>query len=109
MAHVVPRRVDRGADRIRHFCRAAQTPDCRCVRFCGPLPGLGILAVRIGNFINSELWGKITDVPWGFMVNNEVRHATQLYEGVLEGLVLFVILWVYTSKPRPRWRRPDCF
>jgi phosphatidylglycerol:prolipoprotein diacylglycerol transferase len=70
--------------------------------FAAPLPGLGILAVRIGNFINSELWGKVTDVPWGFMVNNEVRHATQLYEGALEGLVLFVILWVYTNRPRPR-------
>ena len=70
--------------------------------FAAPLPGLGILAVRIGNFINGELWGKITDVPWGFMVNGEVRHATQLYEGALEGLVLFLILWVYTLKPRPR-------
>lgn len=70
--------------------------------FAAPLPGLGILAVRIGNFINGELWGKVTDVPWGFRVNNEVRHATQLYEGALEGLVLFAILWLYTSKPRPR-------
>jgi len=70
--------------------------------FAAPLPGLGICAVRIGNFINGELWGKTTDVPWAFMVNGEVRHATQLYEGALEGLVLFVILWVYTSKARPR-------
>ena len=70
--------------------------------FAAPLPGIGICAVRIGNFINGELWGKPTDVPWGFMVNGEVRHATQLYEAALEGLVLFVILWWYTSKPRPR-------
>jgi len=66
------------------------------------LPGIGIFAGRIGNFINGELWGKTTDVPWGFMVNGEVRHATQLYEAALEGLVLFVILWWYTSKPRPQ-------
>jgi phosphatidylglycerol:prolipoprotein diacylglycerol transferase len=41
-------------------------------------------------------------VPWGFRINGEVRHATQLYEAALEGLVLFCILWWYTSKPRPR-------
>jgi phosphatidylglycerol:prolipoprotein diacylglycerol transferase len=70
--------------------------------FCAPLPGIGIFAGRIGNFINGELWGKTTDVPWGFMVNGEVRHATQLYEAALEGLVLFAILWWYTSRPRPR-------
>jgi len=70
--------------------------------FAAPLPGLGICAVRIGNFINGELWGKPTDVPWGFMYNGEVRHATQLYEAALEGLVLFVILWWFTAKPRPR-------
>ena len=69
--------------------------------FAAPLPGLGICAGRIGNFINGELWGKTTDVPWGFMVNGEVRHATQLYEAGLEGLLLFIILWWYTSKPRP--------
>ena len=70
--------------------------------FAAPLPGIGICAVRIGNFINGELWGKPTDVPWGFMYNGEVRHATQLYEAALEGLVLFVVLWWFTAKPRPR-------
>src|SRR5687768_11852372 len=70
--------------------------------FAAPLPGIGICAVRIGNFINGELWGKQTEVPWGFLVNDEVRHATQLYEAALEGLLLAVVLWWYTSKPRPR-------
>jgi phosphatidylglycerol:prolipoprotein diacylglycerol transferase len=70
--------------------------------FAAPLPGIGILAVRIGNFINGELWGKQTDVPWAFVVNDVPRHATQLYEAALEGLVLFVILWWFTAKPRPR-------
>jgi phosphatidylglycerol---prolipoprotein diacylglyceryl transferase len=70
--------------------------------FAAPLPGIGIFAVRIGNFINSELWGKTTTVPWGFEVNGQVRHPSQLYEALLEGLVLFVVLWIYTSKPRPR-------
>jgi phosphatidylglycerol:prolipoprotein diacylglycerol transferase len=70
--------------------------------FAAPLPGIGFLAVRIGNFINNELWGKPTSVAWGFEVNGEVRHATQLYEAALEGLVLFALLWWFTSKPRPR-------
>jgi phosphatidylglycerol:prolipoprotein diacylglycerol transferase len=70
--------------------------------FAAPVPGIGLLAGRIGNFINGELWGKPTDVPWGFLVDGEVRHATQLYEAVLEGLVLFAVLWWFTARPRPR-------
>jgi len=70
--------------------------------FAAPLPGLGICAVRIGNFINGELWGKPTDVPWAFIVDDTPRHATQLYEAALEGILLFIVLWWYTSKPRPR-------
>ncbi|NND65704.1 MAG: prolipoprotein diacylglyceryl transferase [Gammaproteobacteria bacterium] len=61
-------------------------------------PGLGF--GRLGNFINGELWGKPTDVPWGFMVNGEGRHASQLYEALLEGLLLFLILW-WLSKSKP--------
>jgi phosphatidylglycerol:prolipoprotein diacylglycerol transferase len=70
--------------------------------FAAPLPGIGICAVRIGNFINGELWGKPTDVPWAFIVDGTARHATQLYEACLEGLLSFVVLWWFTSKPRPR-------
>jgi phosphatidylglycerol:prolipoprotein diacylglycerol transferase len=70
--------------------------------FAAPLPGIGLFAGRIGNFINGELWGKPTDVPWGFMVDGVVRHATQLYEAGLEGLLIFIILWWYTATPRPR-------
>ncbi|MEO8016521.1 MAG: prolipoprotein diacylglyceryl transferase [Pseudomonadota bacterium] len=70
--------------------------------FAAPLPGIGICAVRIGNFINGELWGKPTDVPWAFIVNGEKRHATQLYEAALEGVLVFLVLWWFTSKPRPR-------
>ncbi|MEZ5458988.1 MAG: prolipoprotein diacylglyceryl transferase [Steroidobacteraceae bacterium] len=44
--------------------------------FTAAVPGVGLFAGRIGNFINGELWGKPTDVPWGFMVNGQVRHAT---------------------------------
>ena len=63
----------------------------------------GIFFVRVGNFINGELWGKTTspDAPWAVIVNGEARHASQLYEAFLEGLVLCTVLWLYTKKPRP--------
>jgi phosphatidylglycerol:prolipoprotein diacylglycerol transferase len=70
--------------------------------FTVPLPGLGLFFGRIGNFINGELWGKVTTVPWGFNVNGQVRHASQLYEAIFEGLVLFILIWLFTSRPRPR-------
>jgi phosphatidylglycerol:prolipoprotein diacylglycerol transferase len=77
--------------------------------FGAPLPGIGLFAGRIGNFINGELWGKRTTVPWGFNVNGEVRHASQLYEAALEGLLLFAVLWWFTSKPRPRFAPSGLF
>ena len=70
--------------------------------FAAPLPAIGLLAGRIGNFINGELWGKPTDVAWAFVVDGVPRHASQLYEAALEGVVLFVVLWVFTASPRPR-------
>jgi phosphatidylglycerol:prolipoprotein diacylglycerol transferase len=70
--------------------------------FTTPLPALGLFFGRIGNFINGELWGKPTTVPWGFNVNGVVRHPSQLYEAVLEGIVLFTVVWWFSSKPRPR-------
>ena len=70
--------------------------------FTAPLPALGLFFGRIGNFINGELWGKVTTVPWGFQVNGQVRHASQLYEAALEGLLLFALLWWFTARPRPR-------
>jgi phosphatidylglycerol:prolipoprotein diacylglycerol transferase len=70
--------------------------------FAAPLPALGFGAGRIGNFINGELWGKPTDVPWAVVVDGVALHASQLYEAFLEGLVLFAILWWFTALPRPR-------
>jgi len=67
-----------------------------------PLVPIGLFAGRIGNFINGELWGKATDAPWGFLVGGDVLHPSQLYEAALEGLVLFALLWWFTSKPRAR-------
>ena len=76
--------------------------------FTAPLPGIGFCAGRIGNFINSELWGAPTDWKFGFLVPDPVtgelvgRHASQLYEAGLEGLVLFAIVWWFARRPRPR-------
>lgn len=71
----------------------------------GPLVPPGLLAGRIGNFINGELWGRVTDVPWAMVFPTGgplPRHPSQLYEAALEGLALFVILWLYAAKPRRR-------
>ncbi len=70
--------------------------------FAAPLPAIGLFTVRVANFINGELWGKPANVPWAFIVNGVPRHASQLYEAVLEGIVLGTILWVFTARPRPR-------
>jgi phosphatidylglycerol:prolipoprotein diacylglycerol transferase len=72
--------------------------------FIAPLAPLGLGAGRIGNFINGELWGRPTDLPWGMvfpMADSQPRHPSQLYEFALEGLLLFAILWTYSRKPRP--------
>ena len=72
--------------------------------FVAPMVPIGLGAGRMGNFINGELWGRATDVPWGMVfpkVDNLARHPSQLYEFGLEGVVLFSLLWWYSSKPRP--------
>lgn len=69
--------------------------------FVAPLVPIGLGFGRIGNFINGELWGKPTDLPWGFKVGEQVLHATQLYEALLEGLALFLILWLFSARSRP--------
>jgi phosphatidylglycerol:prolipoprotein diacylglycerol transferase len=86
--------------------------------FVAPLVPLGLLAGRIGNFINGELWGHTTSLPWGVRLPCDrfpeyciglaadaqwslPVHASQLYEAALEGLVLFIILWWFSSRPRP--------
>src|SRR5579872_6124134 len=91
------------------FARAKRKHPADVLDFVAPLPGIGLMAGRLGNFINGELWGKPTTVPWGFAVNGEVRHASQLYEAALEGLLLFAVLWWFTAKPRPRFAPSGLF
>ncbi len=74
--------------------------------FVAPLVPVGLGAGRIGNFINGELWGKPTDVPWAMVFpqapDDLARHPSQLYQFALEGVVLFIVLWWFSAKPRPR-------
>ena len=74
--------------------------------FAAPLIPFGLLTGRIGNFINGELWGKPTDLPWGMVFAHaptaEPRHPSMLYEAFLEGVVLLAVLWWFGLKPRPR-------
>lgn len=73
--------------------------------FLAPLVPLGLFFGRIGNFINGELWGRVTTVPWGIVfphAGSLPRHPTQLYEALGEGLLLFLIVWFFSAKPRPR-------
>ena len=65
---------------------------------------IGLGAGRIGNFLNGELWGRVTDLPWAMVfpgAGPDPRHPSQLYQALLEGLAMFVILWAFSSRPRP--------
>ncbi len=72
--------------------------------FIVPLVPLGLGAGRVGNFINGELWGRPSDVPWAVVfpqIDSVARHPSQLYQFALEGLALFALLWLFSRKPRP--------
>ncbi|BAX51971.1 Prolipoprotein diacyl glyceryl transferase [Photobacterium damselae subsp. piscicida] len=72
--------------------------------FIAPLVPFGLGMGRLGNFINGELWGRVTDVPWAMIFPTGgplPRHPSQLYEFLLEGVVLFIILNLFIRKPRP--------
>ncbi len=84
--------------------------------FIAPMVPVGLLAGRIGNFINGELWGKPSELPWAMQVpcarfpdvcsgsytgSSLPLHPSQLYEAGLEGVLLFLILWIYSRRPRP--------
>jgi phosphatidylglycerol:prolipoprotein diacylglycerol transferase len=74
--------------------------------FVGPLVPLGLMFGRIGNFINGELWGRAADpsLPWAMVfphVDSLPRHPSQLYQAGMEGLLFFLLLWWYSSRPRP--------
>ncbi|WOG26711.1 prolipoprotein diacylglyceryl transferase [Endozoicomonas sp. 8E] len=74
--------------------------------FIAPFIPLGLGMGRLGNFIGGELWGRVTDVPWAMVFPTDPsrmpRHPSQLYQFVIEGVILFGALWWFSAKPRPR-------
>lgn len=75
--------------------------------FAALVAPIGLGCGRMGNFIGQELWGRPTDVPWAMVFPNDplalARHPSQLYQGFLEGLTLFAVMYWFNRKPRPRW------
>lgn len=95
----------------------------RLADFVAPLVPPGLMFGRLGNFLNGELWGHLTDRPWGMIfpdalsqaysreylyelyysgaLNDQARHPSPLYQAGLEGLLLFILLYWYSSRQRP--------
>jgi phosphatidylglycerol:prolipoprotein diacylglycerol transferase len=93
------------------FARGRGKSFLKVADFVVPLVPLGLAVGRLGNFINGELWGRAADPsvwPWAMVFpqagDGVPRHPSQLYQAALEGVLLFVILWLYSGKPRP----PGC-
>ncbi|MGB3276477.1 MAG: prolipoprotein diacylglyceryl transferase [Castellaniella sp.] len=88
-----------------YFARKRGQPLLAIGDFIAPLIPLGLAAGRLGNFINGELWGRPTDLPWGMVFpgagDGTPRHPSQLYEMGLEGFALFALVWWFARTPRP--------
>lgn len=90
---------------IALFARKSDKRFFSAMDFGVPMVPIGLGAGRIGNFINGELWGRATDVPWAMVFPYDslqlARHPSQLYQALGEGFLLFLLLWLYARKPRP--------
>lgn len=85
------------------FAKRRQLSYFMVTDFIAPMVPLGLAFGRLGNFINGELWGRPSDLPWSMVfpaVDQVARHPSQLYQFAGEGLLLAVILWIYIQKPR---------
>ena len=88
------------------FARSRGRPFWQVMDFVAPCVPTGLAAGRVGNFINGELWGRFSspDLPWGMVFPQSgsmlPRHPSQVYQFLLEGLLLFVILWLYARRER---------
>ena len=87
------------------FGRKHQIPFWRLMDFIAPFVPIGLGLGRLGNFIGQELWGRATDVPWAMVFPADplqlARHPSQLYQFALEGVLMFTVLYWFSSKPRP--------
>ncbi|MFM2112095.1 MAG: hypothetical protein RLZZ271_755 [Pseudomonadota bacterium] len=87
------------------FGRSRQRSFLQVADFVAPCVPTGLMMGRVGNFINGELWGRVADpsLPWGMVfreAGSAPRHPSQIYQMLMEGLLLFVLLWLYARKPR---------
>lgn len=87
------------------FAHSRRKPFWQVVDFVAPCVPTGLAAGRVGNFINGELWGRVADpsLPWAMLFRGAgdlPRHPSQVYQFLLEGLLLFVLLWLYARRPR---------
>ena len=87
------------------FGRSRGRPMLQVTDFVAPCVPTGLAAGRVGNFINGELWGRVAqpDLPWGMVFRGAgdlPRHPSQVYQFLLEGLLLFVLLWLFARKER---------
>lgn len=87
------------------FARTRQRPWLQVMDFIAPCVPTGLAAGRAGNFMNGELWGRVADpsLAWGMIFRGGgdlPRHPSQIYQFLLEGLLLFILLWLYARKPR---------
>ena len=95
------------------FARRRGLPFIVLMDFVAPLVPIGLATGRLGNFINGELWGRATDLPWAMVFPQSgsavPRHPSQLYQFAGEGLLLFAVLWWFSSRPRPIGRVSGLF
>ena len=88
------------------FAKSRKRPLVQVLDFVAPCVPTGLAAGRLGNFINGELWGREADpaLPWAMVFPQSgsmaPRHPSQIYQALLEGLLLFVLLWLYARKER---------
>jgi phosphatidylglycerol:prolipoprotein diacylglycerol transferase len=96
------------------FARTRRRPFLQVMDFVAPCVPTGLAAGRVGNFINGELWGRLADpdLPWGMVFRGAgdlPRHPSQVYQFLLEGLLLFMLLWIFARKWRPQGQVSGAF
>jgi phosphatidylglycerol:prolipoprotein diacylglycerol transferase len=96
------------------YAHSRRRPWLQVMDLVAPCVPPGLAAGRVGNFINGELWGRVADpsLPWGMVfpgAGEAPRHPSQIYQFLLEGVLLFVLLWLYARRPRATGRVSAAF